>query len=295
LLVATLVLAACGSEEDEIEPTVTRIAVEGAPAPTEPGGEEATAAGAESPAAEGEQAATTEAGGEGDAVATTFDVEMVDIAFTQKELVVPANTEITINLVNNGVSTHNFVIDELGVNSGDYSPGQTGTVTFNTGAPGEYEYYCSIPGHREAGMVGKLIVVESTEGTTEEPADASPAAEASPPSEAAPNASPVASPAAPPAADAGGQTTFDVEMVDVAFSPTELVVPANTEITINLVNNGVAVHNFTIDELNVSSGDYAAGQTGTVTFNSGASGEYEYYCSIPGHKEAGMVGKLIVQ
>ena len=25
------------------------------------------------------------------------------------------------------------------------------------------------------------------------------------------------------------------------------------------------------------------------------AGEYEFYCNIPGHKEAGMVGKLTVQ
>lgn len=39
----------------------------------------------------------------------------------------------------------------------------------------------------------------------------------------------------------------------------------------------------------------AAGETKTLTFNSGAAGEYEFYCSIPGHREAGMVGKLIVE
>lgn len=89
--------------------------------------------------------------------------------------------------------------------------------------------------------------------------------------------------------------TYHVEMQDIAFAETTLTVPANTEITINLTNTGAAVHNFTIDELGVSSGDYSSGQTGQVTFNTGAPGEYEYYCSIPGHKEAGMVGKLIVQ
>jgi uncharacterized cupredoxin-like copper-binding protein len=30
-------------------------------------------------------------------------------------------------------------------------------VTINA-APGEYEYYCAVPGHKQAGMVGKLIV-----------------------------------------------------------------------------------------------------------------------------------------
>ena len=202
---------------------------------------------------------------------------MKDIAFNVKELTVPANTEITINLKNSGAATHNFDIPELGVASGDYAPGQTGTVTFNSGAAGEYEFLCSIPGHKEAGMVGKVIVVE---GGASAPAETTPAAETT----AAANE---------PAAVAA-ETTFDIEMKDIAFSVKELTLPANTEITINLVNVGAATHNFDIPDLGVASGDYASGQTGTVTFNSGAAGEYEFLCNIPGHKEAGMVGKVIV-
>jgi nitrite reductase (NO-forming) len=102
-------------------------------------------------------------------------------------------------------------------------------------------------------------------------------------------ASPV--PCATPVGETGQQT---VEMIDINFNPKEITIPANTDVTINLTNTGAAVHNFTIDELNVSSGDYAPGQTGTVTINA-APGTYQYYCSIPGHKEAGMVGTLTVQ
>ena len=32
------------------------------------------------------------------------------------------------------------------------------TVTFTPTDPGTYEFYCTIPGHREAGMVGSLVV-----------------------------------------------------------------------------------------------------------------------------------------
>jgi plastocyanin len=94
-----------------------------------------------------------------------------------------------------------------------------------------------------------------------------------------------------PVGQAGQQT---VEMIDINFNPKEITIPANTDVTINLTNNGATVHNFVIDALNVHSGDYSAGQTGTVTINA-APGSYEYYCSIPGHKQAGMVGTLIVQ
>lgn len=101
----------------------------------------------------------------------------------------------------------------------------------------------------------------------------------------------VVSPCGSPAAQAG---QYSVAMVDINFDPKQLTIPANTPVTVNLVNKGAAVHNFNIDALNVHSGDYQPGQTGTVTINAPA-GTYQYYCNIPGHKEAGMVGTLTVQ
>lgn len=64
---------------------------------------------------------------------------------------------MTVALVNKGLSQHSFVIDELGVESPLYNGGESGSVTINAPA-GEYEYYCSVPGHKEAGMVGTLTV-----------------------------------------------------------------------------------------------------------------------------------------
>ncbi|MCL4804191.1 MAG: hypothetical protein KJ046_07830 [Anaerolineae bacterium] len=36
--------------------------------------------------------------------------------------------------------------------------GEAAGVEFTPAAPGEYEYYCTVSGHREAGMVGVLVV-----------------------------------------------------------------------------------------------------------------------------------------
>jgi len=38
-------------------------------------------------------------------------------------------------------------------------------------------------------------------------------------------------------------------MVDLAFQPTEITIPANTDVTVNLANTGVTVHTFDIDAL----------------------------------------------
>jgi outer membrane protein assembly factor BamB/plastocyanin len=91
-----------------------------------------------------------------------------------------------------------------------------------------------------------------------------------------------------------GAKPVTVNLIDIRFDPKAFTIPANTATTVNLVNQGATVHNFNIDELNIASGDLAPGATTTVTINASA-GSYTYYCNIPGHREAGMVGTLTVQ
>jgi uncharacterized cupredoxin-like copper-binding protein len=84
-----------------------------------------------------------------------------------------------------------------------------------------------------------------------------------------------------------------VDLVDVAFDPRGFSIPANTPTVVTLVNKGDAVHNFTIDGLNIHSGDIQPGQSTTIAITAPA-GAYAFYCSIPGHRAAGMVGTLTV-
>jgi uncharacterized cupredoxin-like copper-binding protein len=60
-----------------------------------------------------------------------------------------------------------------------------------------------------------------------------------------------------------------------------------------LPNEGVTLHNFSIDELGIDV-DIEAGAAQEVLINAPA-GTYEYYCNVPGHKPAGMVGTLTVE
>jgi uncharacterized cupredoxin-like copper-binding protein len=54
------------------------------------------------------------------------------------------------------VTLHNFSIGGLDIDV-DIKPGASEETVINAPA-GEYEDYCNVPGHKEAGMVGTLIV-----------------------------------------------------------------------------------------------------------------------------------------
>lgn len=81
----------------------------------------------------------------------------VDIDFEAAPETLPAG-EVTIAIDNQGETEHNVAFEELG---GDIvveaGPGEvdTGTVTVE---PGEYTYFCDVPGHRGSGMEGTLTV-----------------------------------------------------------------------------------------------------------------------------------------
>ncbi len=122
-------------------------------APVE-GAEPVAASPAASPAA-GDAAAATPAASTG-ASAEPITIEGVDIAWNPNEATIPANTDVTVTLPNNGVTLHTFVIEELGIDI-EMAPGSTQDIVINAPA-GTYDFICDVPGHAEAGMVGTLIV-----------------------------------------------------------------------------------------------------------------------------------------
>jgi plastocyanin len=70
----------------------------------------------------------------------------------------PAGT-LTINSVNESDIPHNIALDGGGVNEEGEVVQGGGTSTIDVELqPGEYEFFCSVPGHREGGMEGKLTV-----------------------------------------------------------------------------------------------------------------------------------------
>jgi uncharacterized cupredoxin-like copper-binding protein len=113
------------------------------------------------------------------------------------------------------------------------------------------------------------------------------------------------------------ETEITVEATDFAYNPVSITVPAGQPITLTLNNTGAVEHDFVVDKINVTDVEasdtgpaahhqmgempdydlhfYAkAGENAVLKFTPLEPGTYEIFCSIEGHKEAGMIGKLIV-
>lgn len=78
-----------------------------------------------------------------------------------------------------------------------------------------------------------------------------------------------------------------------AFDPDEIEITAGEDVAIVLSAEDI-LHDFTVDGLDVH---VAADRGETVEggLRVDEPGEYTYYCTIAGHREAGMAGTLIVE
>lgn len=93
------------------------------------------------------------------------------------------------------------------------------------------------------------------------------------------------------AAQAGGQQV--IELYDFYFTPDRFTISANSDVPVTIVNQGDAPHNFEIKEQDISV-DVAPGQREEVVINL-PPGTYKFICNVPGHKQVGMNGSLVVK
>lgn len=94
---------------------------------------------------------------DGSAAEASAPVEALDsLVFAPSEITVSPGD--TLQVINTGALEHDFVVDELDI-AIDLPNGEMVEIQIpEDAAPGEYEFYCSIPGHAPAGMAGILIV-----------------------------------------------------------------------------------------------------------------------------------------
>jgi len=217
--------------------------------------------------------------------------------------------KIVFDVKNDGKSFHAFAVTDsdtgpgpaidgttIGTADNPMKPGKSGEVNFVPSKAGTYYYICAVPGHRELGMEGKIIVAEGSGGSA-----------------AASGA--VVKPT-------GNKVEFSVSFVmsadfkQYAFnalpgqpgSNPDIKVKSGDTVTIHVKNDSKSFHAFGVvtDPNDPSSvvwnsafgtpdNPMKSGKSGDVTFVAGAPGTYHYICTVPGHAALGMDAKFIVE
>ena len=132
--VAALGLAACGGGDDDNGTTA---------AATQPANTAAT-------------------GGGGGGGGSTIDISTPsgsDLAFDQSDVTAKAGND-TISFENRQALGHDVKVEDSSgqeIGGTDIISSSTATATVNL-QPGTYTFFCSVPGHREAGMEGTITV-----------------------------------------------------------------------------------------------------------------------------------------
>ena len=96
---------------------------------------------------------------------TLAQIELGEFSI-EGDLTVPAG-EVTLAVSNAGSAEHNLVVADLGKRTPNLQSRASASLDLGNLAPGEYEFFCDIPGHREAGMVATFEVISgATTGDT---------------------------------------------------------------------------------------------------------------------------------
>jgi glucose/arabinose dehydrogenase/plastocyanin len=86
-----------------------------------------------------------------------------------------------------------------------------------------------------------------------------------------------------------------VKLSDFRFDPDHITIPANTDVHFVFENHGEAPHNFSLKAKGADVDvDVEAGGTADTIINLPA-GTYKFICNVPGHKQLGMNGNLVVK
>jgi plastocyanin len=153
LMLAALMLAACGSSDDGGDTSPVAGAVEEAE-------DKAAEAKEEVEDKAGDAKDEAEGGSAGSASTLDFEADPSGaLAYTTDKATAKAG-KVTINFTNSSPVPHNVEIED---SSGE-DVAETEVITESNESttaelkPGTYTFYCEVPGHREGGMEGTLTV-----------------------------------------------------------------------------------------------------------------------------------------
>ncbi|MGY5146721.1 MAG: plastocyanin/azurin family copper-binding protein [Candidatus Nitrosopumilus sp. bin_7KS] len=206
--------------------------------------------------------------------------------------------KVIFNVDNAGKSFHSFGVttldegfggvvagSEVATASNPLKPGQSGTSEYIAGEEGVFYYICTVPGHREQGMVGKIIVGDVS--VEEEVMEAVPEPEVME-KEMTPEPEVMEKVMAPePVAFDGtislpdGSGVPGCDETNECYIPYHVTVSAGEEITWS--NDDSAAHTVTSGLPGAPDGIFdsslfMAGGTFSVTLDD--AGEYPYYCMV---------------
>ncbi|MGI0102609.1 MAG: plastocyanin/azurin family copper-binding protein [Nitrosotalea sp.] len=219
--------------------------------------------------------------------------------------------KIVFSVTNGGKSFHAFAVTAstsgpgpaidgttIGTADSPMKPGQSGTVSFIPSSDGTYYYICAVPGHRELGMEGKIIVGGGS-GASSIPAGTG--------GTVPPNGQKDSYSLAFEISSDFSKYGFNGTIGSSGANP-DITVHSGDTVTIHLSNPSKSFHAFAIvtDPSNPSGvlwnsafktpdSPMKPGESGDVTFVAGTPGLYHYICTVPGHAALGMDGNFIVE
>lgn len=252
--------------------------------------------------------------------ATEFDVELFDMGIRPSTIEVPAGQAITLHVTNTGAMAHDL---KLAGTSGTamLAPGDDETITVGP-LDADAQAWCTVPGHKEAGMVLSITVVGAAA-----PTDTAGHATAPP---AATDDSAVIDAAAVPADDWEGRdpvlapapsgTVHEIamsateELIEVAPGVTQMMWTFDGQVPgpilrgkvgdtfrITLTNDGALGHSIDFHASKVAWSDemrtIQPGESLVYEFTADHAGAYMYHCgTAPAlhHIGNGMYGAIII-
>jgi len=97
-----------------------------------------------------------------------------------------------------------------------------------------------------------------------------------------------------PESDPARPPDIQVLAKEYRFDPADLTIDAGRPSVVAVENIGSIPHDLTVRKADFKI-TVAKGRTGRKTLTVAKPGTYEIYCSLPGHKSAGMDGQLTVR
>lgn len=90
---------------------------------------------------------------------------LTEFALAPAAITVPKGGSIAVT--NNGTMDHDVAVTDTAVKTRDLKAGESQTLDVSALKPGQYEIFCAIPGHKDSGMTGTLIVTDGSGGSAD--------------------------------------------------------------------------------------------------------------------------------